>query len=153
MNVPSIGRRALLLGMTALLMVGSIAAARRAAVEVVLKGVNTIGTRPDGSTVLIDIKVDAVGATTSSLKGTGRHFGSGGLRAYWDVSGEIAGNFLILRGAVREANDPVYVGSPIEVRADLAGEVVTFTFGPLSGGRFAGHTIVTQGAGKIKIGQ
>ena len=97
MNTPSIAKRTLPLGMAAVTFVVSVAAYRAAAVEVSVKSQNTTGTRPDGSTVLIDIKVDASGVTASALTGTGRHFGSGGLHAYWDVSGEIAGNFLMLR--------------------------------------------------------
>jgi hypothetical protein len=151
-NTLSIAKRTLMLGMTAVTFVVSVAAYKAAAVEVSVKSQNTTGTRPDGSTVLIDIKVDAAGAA-ASLNGTGRHFGSGGLRAYWDVSGEIAGNFLTLSGTVLEASDPVFVGSPIEITADIAGQAVTFAFGPLTGGRFAGHTIVTHGAAKIDIRQ
>jgi len=120
-------------------------------VEVVLKSQNTIGTRPDGSTVLIDIKLEVVGSDTSSLTGTGRHFGSGGTHAYWDVTGSIDGNILTLVGTVQDTNNPVYLGSPIQVIADLDSEFVTFAFGPLTGGPFEGHTIVTQGAGRIQI--
>jgi hypothetical protein len=120
-------------------------------VEVVLKAQNTIGTRPDGSTVLIDIKLEVVGSDTSSLTGTGRHFGSGGAHSYWDVTGGIDGNILTLVGTVNDTNNPALLGSPIKVIADLDSEFVTFEFGPLTGGPFEGHTIVTQGFGRIQI--
>jgi hypothetical protein len=127
------------------------AATQRPGVRVVLKSQNTAGTRPDGSTVLIDIKLEVAGPDRSSLTGNGRHFGSGGVHAYWDVTGAIVGNVMTLVGTVQEVNNPVYLGSPIQVTADLDSEFITFAFGPLTGGRFAGHTIVTQGPGRIQI--
>lgn len=120
-------------------------------IEVLHKSQNTIGTRPDGSTVLIDIKLEVVGSDTSSLTGTGRHFGSGGPHAYWDVTGSIDENVLTLVGTVQDTNNPLYLGSAIQVIADLDSEFVTFAFGPLTGGPFEGHTIVTQGFGRIQI--
>jgi hypothetical protein len=117
----------------------------------VIKAQNTVGARPDGSTVLIDIKLAVSGSDASSLTGDGRHFGSGGVHAYWGVTGAIAGNVLTLVGTVQDVNFPIYLGSPIKVTADLDSELITFAFGPLTGGRFAGHTIVTQGPGRIQI--
>jgi hypothetical protein len=143
--------RTLVSGVAVLALVGSIAAGQLPGVEVVLKSQNTVGTRPDGSTVLIDIKLEVAGSDISSLTGTGRHFGSGGTHAYWDVTGGIAGNILTLVGTVQSTNNPDYLGSPIQVSADLDSELVTFAFGPLTGGQFQGHTIVTQGPGRIQI--
>jgi hypothetical protein len=151
MGARSIGIRALTVAAATLMFLTSAGATRLSDVEVVLKGQNTIGTRPDGSTVLIDIKLEVGGPTTSALNGTGRHFGSGGVHAYWDVTGGIVGNILTLTGTVQNANTPVYVGSPIQVTADLTTEVVTFAFGPLTGGPFEGHTIVTEGSGRIQV--
>ena len=147
----SIGTRTLMVGVAALTMVTSITAVHSPDVEVVLKSQNTIGTRPDGSTVLIDIKLTVVGPNPSSLTGAGRHFGSGGTHAYWDVTGGIIGNIMTLEGTVQDTNNPVYLGSPILVTADLTSEIVTFAFGPLTGGPFEGHTIVTEGPGRIQI--
>jgi len=120
-------------------------------VEVVLKSQNTVGLRPDGSTVLIDIKLEVTGSDTSSLTGAGRHFGSGGTHAYWDVTGAIAGNVMTLVGTVQDTNNPNYLGTPIRVTADLGSDLVTFEFGPLTGGPYVGHTIVTQGSGRVQI--
>jgi hypothetical protein len=140
------------LGAVAVFDIGrATAATPRPDVRVVLKAQNTTGTRPDGSTVLIDIKLEVTGSDISSLTGDGRHFGSGGTHAYWDVTGGIAGNVLALAGTVRDTNSPVYLGSPIHVTADLDSELITFAFGPLTGGPFAGHTIVTRGPGRIQI--
>jgi hypothetical protein len=148
--------RWMLAGCTALGAVADIGsppadATPQSGVSVVLKAQNTVGTRPDGSTVLIDIKLEVAGPAASSLSGTGRHIGSGGAHAYWDVTGEAVGNILTLEGTVLDANNPVYLGSPIRVTADLSSEVVVFAFGPLTGGPFEGHTIVTTGLARVTV--
>ena len=93
----------------------SAAAVQLSDVEVVVKSQNTVGTRPDGSTVLIDINLQVEGSDLPALTGTGRHFGSGGTHAYWEVTGGVDGNILTLAGTVQDTNNPVYLGSPIQV--------------------------------------
>ena len=109
------------------------------------------GTRPDGSTVVIKAKATASGTDLSSLSGDGRHLGSGGVHAYWPVTGSAGGNVVTLAGVVTEVNNPDYVGSPIQIVGDVSTGMVTLRFGPLAGGRFAGHTIVAEGPGQVSV--
>ena len=120
-------------------------------VVVEVKSAQLTGTRPDGTTVVIKAKAVATGADLSSLSGDGRHLGSGGVHAYWPVTGSAAGDVVTLAGVVTEVNNPVYVGSPIEIVGNAATGMVTLRFGPLAGGRFAGHTIVAEGPGQVSI--
>ena len=120
-------------------------------VVVEVKSGQLTGIRPDGSPVAIRTKAVATGADLSSLSGDGRHLGSGGVHAYWPVTGFVDGDVVTLRGVVTEVNNPDYLGSPIEIVGDASTGMVTLRFGPLAGGRFAGHTIVTEGPGQVSI--
>ena len=73
------------------------------------------------------------------------------MHAYWPVTGSAAGDVVTLAGVVTEVNNPVYVGSPIEIVGNASTGMVTLRFGPLPGGRFAGHTIVAEGPGQVSI--
>jgi hypothetical protein len=132
------------------LFVGPSAAATPA-VGVTIQAEHLTGLRPDGSTVVIRTKVVVEGADASSLVGDGRHFGSGGFHGYYPMTGSIDGNVVTVAGVVADGNNPDYLGSPVEIEADIASGVMTLTFGPLTGGPFAGGTVVVHGVGRVSI--
>jgi hypothetical protein len=133
--------------------VGATAPAVQAktAVAVEVQAEHLTGLRPDGSTVIIRVKVVAEGTDLSSLVGEGREFGSGGAHQYWPATGSIDGNVVTLAGVVTDSNNPDLIGSPELVVADSSTGSITLTLGPLAGGRFAGATIVAAGVGRVRI--
>lgn len=119
-----------------------------------IKSDHLTGLRPDGTPVDFTLKFTALGETPSSLTGTGRHTGSGGIVAEWSVTGGfISGDVVTLSGVVTAINNPVYLGSLGTVVGNVSTGAITFSFGPLAGGRFAGQTIVGQGVGNVRIRQ
>jgi hypothetical protein len=112
------------------------------------------GLRPNGTPVDVALKFTALGETTSSLAGEGRHTGSGGIDAKWSVTGGfISGDVVTLSGVITEINNPALLGSLGTVAGDASAGAITFYLGPLAGGPFAGQTIVGEGFGKVKIRQ
>lgn len=119
-----------------------------------IKSDHLTGFRPDGTPVDFTLKFAALGETTSSLTGTGRHTGSGGIVAEWSVTGGfISGDVVTLSGVVTAINNPALLGSLGTVVGNASTGAITFSFGPLAGGRFAGQTIVGEGFGNVKIRQ
>jgi hypothetical protein len=122
-------------------------------VSVEIKSTFLSGTRPDGSAVDFTLKFTAQGDSASLLTGEGRHTGSGGVIANWSATGSISGDIVTLSGVVTSINNPDYAGSPGAVVANAATGAITFYFGPLTGGRFVGQTIVGEGFGMVRIRQ
>ena len=119
-----------------------------------IKSVYLTGFRPDGTPVDFTLKFSAVGGTTASLTGTGRHTGSGGLMADWSVTGGFtSGDLVTLFAVITRANNPVYLGSLGTVVGNASTGAITFHLGPLAGGRFAGQTILGEGFGNVKVRQ
>jgi hypothetical protein len=117
--------------------------------RVEIKSEHLTGILPDGGSVVIRMKVVAEGVD-GSLAGEGRHFGSNGGHSYWPVTGVTDGVTVTLTGAVSDSNGPL-IGSPVSISADVSTEAITMHFGPLTGGRFAGQTLLFEGLGKVSI--
>jgi hypothetical protein len=112
------------------------------------------GFRPNGTPVDFTLKFTALGETTSSLTGAGRHTGSGGVEAEWSViGGFISGDVVTLSGVITAINNPALLGSLGTVVGNASTDAITFYLGPLAGGPFAGQTIVGEGSGNVKIRQ
>jgi hypothetical protein len=112
------------------------------------------GFRPNGTPVDFALKFTALGETTSSLAGAGRHTGSGGVAAEWSVTGGfISGDVVTLSGVITTINNPALLGSLGTVVGNASTGAITFYLGPLAGGPFAGQTIVGEGFGNVKIRQ
>jgi hypothetical protein len=109
------------------------------------------GLRPNGTTVIFQVKAVVQGSNVSSLTGEVRQFGSGGAHSYWPATGSIAGSLVTLGGVVADSNAPLLIGSPVKLEADSSTGAMTLTFGPLAGGPFAGQTIVADGFGSVKV--
>ena len=67
------------------------------------------------------------------------------------MSGAATGDDVTLVGVTTDSNSPFLIGSPIRVDANASTNAITVAFGPLAGGPFVGHTIVTTGFGKVSI--
>ena len=117
--------------------------------RVEIKSQHLTGILPDGTSVTIRMKLVAEGVD-GTLAGDGRHFGSNGGHSYWPVTGVMDGVTVTLAGAVSDSNGPL-VGSPVLISADVLTEAITMHFGPLTGGRFAGQTLLFEGLGKVSI--
>jgi hypothetical protein len=125
-----------------------------APVGVEIKSDYLTGFRPNGTPVDFTLKFTALGETTSSLAGEGRHTGSGGVKAKWSITGGfISGDVVTLSGVITEINNPALLGSLGTVSANASTGAITFDLGPLAGGPFAGQTILGEGFGNVKIRQ
>jgi hypothetical protein len=122
-----------------------------AGTSVEVKSEHLTGTLPNGGVVDINLKAGAQGTEPGSLTGDGRHFSSTGAHNYWPATGSTNGISITLSGAVTETNVAFLMASPVLVAADASTQVITLYFGPLSGGPFAGHTMVLTGTGKVTI--
>jgi hypothetical protein len=158
-------RRALLLAVLAVVVLAALAAAMLAGsaaggppatapVGAEIKSDYLTGFRPNGTSVDFTLKFTAQGETTSSLTGAGRHTGSGGVEAQWSVTGGfISGDVVTLSGVITAVNFAPLLGSLATVVGNASTGAITFYFGPLAGGPYAGLTIVGEGFGNVKIRQ
>lgn len=126
-------------------------AAPQATTSVEIKSEHLTGILPNGVAVEVRVKATAQGTDPSSLTGEGRHFASTGAHNYWPATGSTDGTTATLSGAVTESNVAFLIGSPVEVVANATTEVITLTFGPLTGGPFAGRTLLFTGSGQVSI--
>src|SRR6266511_2848733 len=62
------------------------------------------GLRPNGTTVVYELKATADGDDASSLAGAVEQFGSGGANSFWPATGSVEGNIVTLAGVVAGNN-------------------------------------------------
>lgn len=129
----------------------AVSAVAQSTTSVEIKSEHLTGTLPNGVAVVLRLKVEAQGSDPSALIGDGRHFASTGAHNYWPATGFTDGTSVTLSGAVTDSNVPFLLGSPVEVTADASTDAVTLSFGPLTGGPFAGQVLVFSGSGRITI--
>jgi hypothetical protein len=123
-----------------------------ATVKVAVKSEWTVvGLRPDGTTVTFLLKAIGEGSDPSSLAAGGRIEGSNGAISEWSGTCTVSGDVVTLIGSITDSNNALLVGSAIELIGDASTNDVTFVFGPLAGGPFAGQTIDAAGPGKVAI--
>jgi hypothetical protein len=116
-----------------------------------IKSEHLSGILPNGVPVDVNVKVTAQGADASTLTGEGRHFASTGAHSYWPAAGSTDGVTATLTGNVTESNVAFLLGSPVTVVGNASSGAITMNFGPLTGGPFAGQTLVFTGSGTVNI--
>jgi len=134
------------------LLVPNATATAPGTVEVQVKSEwDVTGLRPNGTTVNFLLKAVADGSDPSTLIAGGRIEGSNRAISEWSGTGAISGDVVTLTGVVTDSNASFLIGSPVKLVADASTNFVTFVFGPLAGGPFAGKTINAEGPARVTI--
>ncbi len=107
-------------------------------------------------TITITVRADASG-TALTLSGSGTDGPppnsppGNPLACQFPLTGSIAGTTVTLTGTVTQSSFAGNIGTPVTVIGDSSGGAITFVFGPIAGGPFAGATLILTGTGTVVI--